>query len=210
MKIKIFTDTNSILEDKNLSFSSENFELESDHKIKTKNQSLKISMKTADKIDKKTNGILKINHNKVTQENQLKSFRSKSKKKNIFRIKRELRSYVLSNYPIVKQIYYCSSKAQMIGILNKLNTYWKELLKVYLSRFFLLHVHLRRRKNAKDFIKFRQLFFEMIDDSSILERQNHVHNNLIKNLCKGIVNFLLVYFDFLRDSNAFKNSFQSC
>ena len=127
---------------------------------------------------------------------------------NIFCINRKLRKQVLKDYPILKKFYFCSSKGGLIKIINNLPTQWKTLIKMYLRRFFLIHVHLRKMKNESEFKSYRTLFYEMLNDTELLKKNNKINNNIVKNFSKGIVNFVLMYYNQLKSSPVLKNSFK--
>ena len=126
-----------------------------------------------------------------------------------FRTSRKLRLAILRDYPLIGKIYYCNSKSQLVLILETLNRDWRKLLKLYLSRFFVFHAHIRKMKNRLEFMRFRQLFYEMLDSPEALKDYMGISNNIIKNFCKGVVNFIVIFFEQLRLWPVLKSSHRS-
>ena len=112
---------------------------------------------------------------------------------NQFRVHRAQRKKALEKSPLLMRIYHCNSKTQLKHIFDNLPEQWRKLLRNYLSSFFLYHVSIRSMKNSSVFISFRQVFYDALDDSSILDSHHKLQNNIVKNFCKGIVNFMVFF-----------------
>ena len=156
-----------------------------------KKQSLQTTMTS------RINSSKKIKTNNLLEKDKLKKI---LKNNNPFAVCRKHRNKIISKYPIVQKFYYCNSKSTLISILDNLNPSWVCFLKLYMKRFFLFHCQIRKMKNQSDFIKLRQFFYEIIENSEILKNNIKITNNIIKNFCKGIMNFILIYFDSLSEN----------
>ena len=142
-----------------------------------------------------------IKTNKIEANSTLDKFYVKE-----LRINRTLRKEIIFNNKILKRLYTCNSKINLCHILDHLDETFKDLMRNYLKKFFIFHAHLRKMKNLKEFLSFRQCFFESIDDSSILKNNVLIQNNVIKNFCKGLLNYILIFykdlkFQILKNSN---------
>lgn len=111
---------------------------------------------------------------------------------------RENRKKLLEKYSGLWKVFQCKSKNKFIEILRGLEKYIRRLLKDYLRHHFLFHLHLRQIKDISGLMKNRQMIFEAIDDPEILDSNCTFSNNLIKNFCKGFVNFVLIFYEDLK------------
>ena len=112
---------------------------------------------------------------------------------------RNKRKKILKIYPMLKRIACCNSKTELIKIFTNLSARWKKLVKKYMERCFLIHLHLRQIKNFSELMQQRQNIYDALDDPSILENGVNFANNLVKNFCKGITNFVVMFYDELKE-----------
>ena len=132
-------------------------------------------------------------HNFNLKNNQYSKFN--------FCIKRKTRKYVIEKYLTLNKILFCNSKNDLIKIINSLNLKWKKLIRNYISGFFLYHLHIRQVKDVPLLMKNRECFYKSITTPEILKKNTKLTNNIIKNFCKGFVNYILIFFQSLLKSN---------
>ena len=108
---------------------------------------------------------------------------------------RKKRSQILIDYPILLKISNCAAKIDFINILESLSQRWKKLFKFYMTKCFLIHLHIRQVKFTKELLLQRQNIYEAIDFPDSLNFKLSLKNNLIKNFCKGFVNFVILFFE---------------
>ena len=121
----------------------------------------------------------------------------------IFRpiMSRNKRRKVIKVYPMIRRISKCNSKTELIKIFSSLTLNWKQLIKKYMERCFLLHLHLRQIKDFSELMHHRQNIYDALEDPVILESRVNFANNLVKNFCKGLTNFIIMFFDELIQTN---------
>lgn len=132
----------------------------------------------------------------------LKSFREKTigkLKKYRPRMNQKKRKVILQLHPWFFRIFNCSSKASLILVLSQLPGPYKDFVKLYLRRFFLMHVHLRQIKNLFQLMSHRQSIYNAVDQPEILRGNMKFKNNMVKNFCKGVVNFVVLFYEELQD-----------
>lgn len=108
---------------------------------------------------------------------------------------REKRKKLLKKYSGLSRLFNCKSKNKLIQILGGLGREIRVLIKVYLRRHFLFHLHLRQIKDISGLMKNRQMIYEAVDSPEILLTNCTFSNNLIKNFCKGFVNFVIMFYE---------------
>lgn len=106
-------------------------------------------------------------------------------------INRKMRTRVLHQYPILKKIAKCNAKMQLVKIFSSLSRRWKKLIRCYLERCFLMHLHLRQIKQIGELMRNRQNIYDALEDPELLNNQVNFGNNLVKNFCKGLANFVI-------------------
>lgn len=119
-------------------------------------------------------------------------------KKNRKITNRTTRNKIYRKYPFLKELSLCNSKNKMELIFTKMPEKWKSFFKFYMTNCFIKHLFIRQIKNCSGLFKKRELFFKAIDDPKIIRSNIHFGNNLIKNFCKGICNFVAMFFKELR------------
>lgn len=108
-------------------------------------------------------------------------------------MKRSKRKKIIRQYSFLNQISKCNSKIGLFHIFVSLTTDWKRLLKNYMERAFLFHLHIRQIKDFAELMSQRQNIYEAIDFPDILNTRVNFKNNLVKNFCKGFLSFVVIY-----------------
>lgn len=116
---------------------------------------------------------------------QMKPFRLKNS--------RNRRKTLLQKFPFLFRLFKCISKRELVRILHSLSEQNKRLLQAYMQHYFVIHLHVRQIKYFAKLMNHRHLFFQAIADPELLRTNTSVGNNIIKNFCKGIVNFVCVF-----------------
>lgn len=111
---------------------------------------------------------------------------------------RSRRRQVLQNHPELQRMFRCNSKVNLIQIFHAISTKMKKMIKLYLERGFLLHLHLRQLKNLSKLMAQRQCIYRAVDQPDVLKGNVNFANNLVKNFCKGVVNFVVLFYDDLK------------
>jgi hypothetical protein len=111
---------------------------------------------------------------------------------------RDKRRRLLGMYPELSRLFLCSSKNKLSDILLTLPETFKHLMREYLKRCFILHLHLRQIKEFSGLMANRQTILEVIDSPLLLKANMSFANNLVKNFCKGVVNFVVLFYEELR------------
>jgi hypothetical protein len=70
-----------------------------------------------------------------------------------------------------------------------------------MERCFLVHLHLRQIKDFYELMQHRQNIYDALEDPESLEQGVNFANNLVKNFCKGLVNFIVMFFEELIECN---------
>ena len=114
---------------------------------------------------------------------------------------RDKRRKILRLYPVLEKLFKCSSKNKLVEILICLSEKYKTLIRTYLKRCFILHLHLRQIKEISGLMANRQTIYDIIDTPELLKGNMSFANNLVKNFCKGIVNFVVLFYEDLKKEN---------
>ena len=124
------------------------------------------------------------------QENQIKAFKAFLPK-----ITRAKRNRILHNHIYFRKLYKCTSKYNFRNILISLPEKYKLLIKKYIRDFFLIHIHLRPIGDVSQLMLRRNAFYEAVSEPESLIGNKSFANNLIKNFCRGMVNFFMIFYD---------------
>jgi hypothetical protein len=62
-----------------------------------------------------------------------------------------------------------------------------------MEHYYIIHLHVRQIKQFSKLMNYRWLFYEAIDDPGVFKSNTSVGNNIIKNYCKGVVNFVCLF-----------------
>lgn len=112
---------------------------------------------------------------------------------------REKRKKILSNYPFLARLFFCNSKINLIRLFYDMPIIYKNLLRLYLEKIFILHLHLRQLKDFSKLMIQRHSIYKAIDDPEILKGNMNFANNLVKNFCKGVLNFIVIFYEDLKN-----------
>lgn len=111
---------------------------------------------------------------------------------------RNERRKIINSHSVIERISKCNSKIELFRIFSGLSVKWKQLIKHYLERCFLIHLHLRQIKDFSELMQQRQNIYDAVDDPLILEDRVRLANNLVKNFCKGFTNFVVIFYKQLK------------
>ena len=114
---------------------------------------------------------------------------------------RTLRRKLYRKYAFLKNLSTCNSKIKLIRIFSNLSPKWKSFMKYYLSNCFIKHLCIRQIKNFNDLLAKRSIFFQALDDPQLFINQINFGNNIIKNFCKGVCNFIVMFYKELTKNN---------
>ena len=92
--------------------------------------------------------------------------------------------------PEILTLKRCNSKTQFRRILLKLNPEWKKVIKFYMTECFIHDLYTRRLENKMFLMSKRDLLYRLVDNPELLTKDCHFDNNLLKNYCTGIANFV--------------------
>lgn len=85
----------------------------------------------------------------------------------------------------------CNSKDTLRRILLKLSPESKRMVRFYMTDCFIQDLFTRRLKNKGFLLSKRELLFRAIENPDVLAMDCHFDNNLLKNFCTGVANFIL-------------------
>lgn len=154
-------------------------------------------LKLPDEIIIENISINKVIKRSDSVENFFTDSNNKIEKLKIFRkiVNRKKRQKLLDNNLFLKKITVCNSRSLLASYISETTNEWKNLLKKYIKDWLIFHLHLRQIKNFKKLMSHRQFLFESIDDPDILNDGLGLENNMIKNFCKGFVQYIAMYQD---------------
>ena len=179
IKEKIFKNYSKLNQFKNENIESQNSKLK---QIMFKNSPSQKSKKNLMKM--KTSYLIKNRQKKIEKLKCYRPIMSRTKRRKIIKV-----------YPMIKRISKCNSKIELIRIFTSLTKKWKKLIKKYMERCFLIHLHLRQIKDFSELMFHRQNIYDALEDPIILESRVNFANNLVKNFCKGLTNYIVMFFD---------------
>ena len=108
----------------------------------------------------------------------------------------------------LKNLKKCNSKIRFKNFITKCSEEIKQILRLYLKKFFYFDLYSRNIKDKVILLKNRKLFYEIIKNPNLLILECNFANNSIKNLLTGASNFIfqnLKYFlRHVKKSNATK------
>ena len=89
----------------------------------------------------------------------------------------------------------CTTKNKLNKILQKnLSQKWKKLIKFYITDCFIFDLYTRKLENKIKLLENREIFYNIIDNPDLLKIDCHFDNNMIKNFCTGLSNYLKIHF----------------
>ena len=95
----------------------------------------------------------------------------------------------------MKALKKCSSKISLRKFLTKADSVLKSTMKFYLRNCFLKDLYTRKLENKFTLLSRRSLLFRIIEEPSILNSDCQFENNLLKNFCTGMSNFISANFE---------------
>lgn len=116
--------------------------------------------------------------------------------------KRISKNKILKTFPEIERLRRCTSKANLRRILLSLDAEWKRIIKFYMTECFIYDLYIRRLENKMFLLSKRQLLYTLIDNPELLTTDCHFDNNLLKNYCTGIANFILNHYDDIKEALA--------
>ena len=84
----------------------------------------------------------------------------------------------------------CNSKMGLRRIITSLSPLCHQLVEFYMTQCFIFDIFTRKLKNKSFLLSKRELLFKMFKEPRLLEMDCHFDNNLLKNFCTGMANFL--------------------
>lgn len=99
----------------------------------------------------------------------------------------------------IKMIKKCTTKKQFIETLKTLNNQWKKLIKFYLTDCFIFDLYTRKIENKLKLLENREIFYAIIENPDMLNIDCHFDNNMVKNYCSGLGNYLKKYHKKMRE-----------
>ena len=99
----------------------------------------------------------------------------------------------------IKMIKKCTTKKQMIKLLKDLDYKWKKLIKFYITDCFIFDLYTRKIENKYKLLENREIFYNIIENPDLLQIDCHFDNNMIKNYCSGLANYLKKHYKKMRE-----------
>ena len=90
----------------------------------------------------------------------------------------------------IEKLKKCNSKSVLQKILSNFPEKWKLIIKFYMTDCFVHDLYTRRLENKMYLLSKRELLYRLIDKPELLAMDCHFDNNLLKNFCTGIANFV--------------------
>lgn len=100
----------------------------------------------------------------------------------------------------IDKIKKCNTKNSFKTILASLSPEWKELIKFYLTDCFIFDLYTRKLEDKKHLLSKREIFYSVIENPEMLDLDCHFDNNLVKNFCTGLSNFLKKNYQKMKDA----------
>ena len=90
----------------------------------------------------------------------------------------------------IDKLKKCNTKNSFKTVLSSLSPEWKQLIKFYLTDCFIFDLYTRKLEDKKHLLSKREVFYTVIENPGFLDLDCHFDNNLVKNFCTGLSNFL--------------------
>lgn len=110
-------------------------------------------------------------------------------------INRQKRKALLSKIPVLRRLSGCTSKRKLKLICEHLSPKWRSFLALYVSRFLILHLFVRPIKGRKNQLQYRQFLHDAVQNPELLDNRNRFKANDVKNFCRGVINFVIMFYD---------------
>ena len=125
-------------------------------------------------------------------------------------INRKKRRQILRKYPTLQKLKKCISKTQFKLILLNLSPDWKKFLRFYMKDCFIFHLFVRQIKDNKLLMLYRQVLFDALDHPELITKELPFTSNLIKNFSKGILNFVVMFYEDLLKEELIPKKSKKC
>ena len=119
------------------------------------------------------------------------------------RLSNQKKKKVLSKYKLLNKLSKIRTKESLINFFIFLSESWKDFIKCYLQKYFIIHIFIRPLKDPIPLMRERQFIYDSIDNPENFLSNLKFSTNIIKNFCKGIVNFVILFHDDLIKYNIF-------
>jgi hypothetical protein len=143
------------------------------------------------KIIKDEDDLESENDNSESEEFDPKTFRNAKKVKT----KKISKKKVLKHFPQMENLRKCTSKTGLKKFLRLLTPKWKKIFQFYMTDCFIFDLYIRRLKSKMFLLSKRQFLFSLIENPDLLTADCHFDNNLLKNYCTGLANFIYQHYD---------------
>ena len=111
------------------------------------------------------------------------------------RLNNQKKKKILAKHVVLQSLSKIRTKESLINFFIFLSMPWKNFIKIYLQEHFLRHLFIRPLKNPYPLMHERQFIYESIDNPENFLTNIKFSTNIIKNFCKGIVNFVVLFYD---------------
>lgn len=120
------------------------------------------------------------------------TIRSLIKCKNFASRKRQFfKQAVKASIPLeISLIKKCNTKKAFKELLLSLTPYWKTIVKHYILKCFVFDVYNRKVECKLQLLAKKETLFAVVDEPMLLDFGCHFDNNLVKNFCTGLSNFV--------------------
>ena len=139
-----------------------------------------------------------------SEEFNPKTFRNPKKLKT----KKIGKKKVLKQFPQMENLRKCTSKSGLKKFLKILSPKWKRIFQFYMTDCFIFDLFIRRLENKMFLLSKRQFLFSLIENPDLLTSDCHFDNNLLKNYCTGIANFIYQHYDEMNRQIFCKNKYK--
>ena len=179
-----------------MSISNHRKENISTHKKYDISQIIKLNQADQHVFDKKTDPLLSEKETNLLQKNvvYLNSFVPFNFNKFRKITSRRQRQNILKKYSFLRDLFMCKSKSKMHQIFMSIPTEWKEFLTFYFTKCLTKHLLIRQIKDYRILLRYRQTLFEAIENPDLIKDSLPFTSNLVKNFCKGVCNFVVMFY----------------
>ncbi len=105
-------------------------------------------------------------------------------------VKKTQKTKIHVTSPEIDKIKSCTTKNMFKNVLMELNAEWRDIVKFYLTDCYIFDLYTRKIEDKKHLLSKREILYSVVDTPSFLDLDCHFDNNLIKNFCTGLSNFL--------------------
>jgi len=106
------------------------------------------------------------------------------------------------NCPEIDKIKRCTTKNMFKNVLLELDDEWKDIIRFYLTDCYIFDLYTRKIEDKKHLLSKREILYNVVEQPSFLDLDCHFDNNLVKNFCTGLSNFLRNNFIKIKDCMA--------